>query len=63
MPGVNRNTNLEREMYQEWLVRMGFEKHSNTDLVDSPEAKFRRLQIQKYKDSGQSAADTMDYGK
>ena len=42
---------------------MGFEKHSNTNLVDSPDAKFRRSQIEKYMKSGQSIADAYEYGK
>lgn len=42
---------------------MGFEKHSNTNLIDSPEARFRRQQIKKYMETGQSLAEASEYGR
>lgn len=53
---------MERELYTHWKVGLGLEELKNTNLVDSPDAKFRLGQILKYKESGFSTEDAHSYG-
>ena len=54
---------MQRELYTHWKVGLGLEDQKNTNLVDSPDAKFRRGQILKYKESGFSTEDAHTYGE
>ena len=49
-PGQNRKVNLERELYEDFLVQYGLVKQEETGLVDSPEGRFRRAQVHQYID-------------
>ena len=67
-PGANRRTDTERELYSHFKVGLGLSKAEDTDLIDSPDAKFRRDQIYKFKATGQAlegydAKNVSDYGR
>ena len=47
IPGQQRRPNIERELFDDFKVGLGLEKAEKTDLIQSPEAKFRRNQIKK----------------
>ena len=49
-PGQNRKVNLERELYEDFLVQYGLVRQEETGLVDSPEGRFRRAQLHQYID-------------
>lgn len=51
-PGHNRRIDCERELFDDFKVKLGLEKPENTNLLFSPEADFRRKQIYQYKETG-----------
>ena len=67
-PGANRRTDTERELFSDFRVKLGLCKAEDTDLINSPDAKFRRDQIYKFKATGQTpegydAKNVSDYGR
>ena len=41
-PGANRRTDIERELFSDFKVKLGINKAEDSDLINSPDAKFRR---------------------
>ena len=49
---MNHKIDVDRELYQDFKVKLGIQKPEDSSLIFSPEAEFRRKQIKDYRHAG-----------